>query len=233
MQPPVLSAKAVRVVLGGAEILRGVDLQVGEGRVRGVLGPSGAGKTTLFRVLVGEIRPERGSVSLFGREVTRSPLWHRARRGLGYVPQTPSVLTELSVLDNIRTFSKIAQVPLADPEQRARQYGLDHRLELRAGELSGGERRRLELLRALLARPRLLVLDEPFAGVDPASVQLVAQLIRQAADAGCAIVLADHRVREALSVCDEACLLVDGRIAATSTPEQFADHPAVRERYLQ
>jgi lipopolysaccharide export system ATP-binding protein len=213
--------------------LRGIDLEIEPGRVVGVLGPSGAGKTTLFRVLVGELVPQRGSVVMFGQEVTRWPLWRRARLGLGYVPQTPSVLTELTVLQNIMTFSRVAHVRDAEPVECARLFGLDHRSDLRAGELSGGERRRLELLRALLPKPRVLVLDEPFAAVDPASVKLIAQHIRAAAADGCAIVLADHRVREALSVCDDASLLVDGRIVAASTPEHFADHPAVRERYLQ
>jgi ABC-type lipopolysaccharide export system ATPase subunit len=233
MPSAVLSARDVRVLIGGAEILRGVDLDIEAGRTVGVLGPSGAGKTTLFRVLVGELLPLRGSVVMFGRDVTRWPLWKRARLGLGYVPQTPSVLTELTVHQNIATFARIARIGDVDPVEYARVFELDHRLDLRAGHLSGGERRRLELLRGLVAMPRLLVLDEPFAAVDPASVKLVAQLIRAAAKDGCAIVLADHRVREALSVCDEAFLLVDGRIAAASAPEHFADHPAVRERYLQ
>jgi lipopolysaccharide export system ATP-binding protein len=208
-------------------------LHVGEGRVSGVLGPSGAGKTTLFRVLVGELSPYAGSVALFGRDVTRAPLWKRARLGLGYVPQTPSVLTELSVRDNIRTFERAARVAPADLVARAETVGLRERLGVRARDLSGGERRRLELLRAVIANPRLLILDEPFAGMDPPTVRLLTDLLREHAQRGCAIVLADHRVREALCVCDETLLLIDGTIAAQIPPEQFADHPAVRERYLQ
>ncbi|MBN1607963.1 MAG: ATP-binding cassette domain-containing protein [Polyangiaceae bacterium] len=233
MTDVVLCARALRVALGGTEVLRGVDLNVGRGRISGVLGPSGAGKTTLFRVLVGELMPQAGSIALFGRDVSGTPLWKRARLGLGYVPQTPSVLTELSVHQNIRTFGRVAGVPADDTTLYAAAVGLSERLGVRAGDLSGGERKRLELLRALLGNPRLLVLDEPFAGLDPPAVRLVGTLLRETARDGCAVVLADHRVREALSVCDEARLLVDGVIAAEVPPEQFADHPAVRERYLQ
>lgn len=229
----ILCARALRVALGGTEVLRGVDLTVESGRISGVLGPSGAGKSTLFRVLAGELAPHAGSITLFGRDVTSAPLWRRARLGLGYVPQTPSVLTELSVRDNIRTFERAARAPTADPAVRAALVGLGGRLGIRAGDLSGGERRRLELLRALIGNPRLLVVDEPFTGMDPASVRLLGALLRQKARDGCAVVLADHRVREALSVCDDAFLLVDGAIAVQTPSDQFADHPAVRERYLQ
>jgi lipopolysaccharide export system ATP-binding protein len=229
----ILCARAVRVALGGTEVLRGVDLTVDTGRISGVLGPSGAGKTTLFRVLVGELMPQAGSVALFGRDVTGAPLWKRARLGLGYVPQTPSVLTELSVHQNIRTFERVAGASTTDTALCAAAVGLDGRLGVRAGDLSGGERKRLELLRALIGSPKLLVLDEPFAGLDPPAIRLVGGLLRDRARAGCAVVLADHRIREALSVCDEARLLVDGVIAAHVPPDQFADHPAVRERYLQ
>jgi lipopolysaccharide export system ATP-binding protein len=223
----------VRVTLGGAEVLRGVDLSVERGQISGVLGPSGAGKTTLFRVLAGELVPRTGSVALSAHDVTAAPLWKRARLGLGYVPQTPSVLTELSVHQNIRTFERVANAPAMDTTRRAAAVGLSERLGVRAGDLSGGERRRLELLRALIARPKLLLLDEPFAGLDPPAIRLVASLLRETAREGCAVVLADHRVREALSVCDDARLLVDGLVAAQVPPDQFADHPAVRERYLQ
>jgi lipopolysaccharide export system ATP-binding protein len=229
----ILRAQALRVALGGTEVLRGVDLTVLSGRISGVLGPSGAGKTTLFRVLVGELMPQAGSVALFGRDVTGAPLWKRARLGLGYVPQTPNVLMELSVYQNIRTFERVARARVADTVRRAAAVGLSERLHVRAGDLSGGERKRLEILRALVASPRLLVLDEPFAGLDPPAIRLVGGLLRERARDGCAVVLADHRVREALSVCDEARLLVDGVVAAEVPPEQFADHPAVRERYLQ
>ena len=134
---------------------------------------------------------------------------------------------------NIKTFERVVGAPSDDTARCAAEVGLSERLGVRAGDLSGGERKRLELLRALIGRPRLLVLDEPFAGLDPAATRLVGGLLRQRAQDGCAVVLADHRVREALSVCDEARLLVDGVIAVEVPPDHFADHPAVRERYLQ
>ena len=232
MTKPILQSESVRAVLGGAEILRGVDVEVAPGQVVGILGPSGAGKTTLFRVLVGELSPAAGRVVLDGRDVTREPLWRRARAGLGYVPQTPSVLFDLSVADNIRTFERVARVKHQPVEERASEVELAGRLEVRARELSGGERRRLELLRALVGEPRVLVCDEPLAGVDPAGAAKIGRLLRARADQGMAIILADHRIREALGMCDQAVLLLDGRVDVVAAPEHFADHPDVQKRYL-
>jgi lipopolysaccharide export system ATP-binding protein len=229
---PVLRAREVRARLGGAEVLRGVDIDVPSGFVLGVLGPSGAGKSTLFRVLVGELAPSGGSVSLDGRDVTPEPLWRRARAGLGYVPQTPSVLQDLSVADNIRTFERVARRASRPPAERAAEVELEDRLQVRAGELSGGERRRLELLRALIAEPKVLVCDEPLTGVDPAAAGRLGKLLAGLAARGMAIGLADHRIREALAMCDRALLLVDGRIELSAQPEEFSGHPAVRRRYL-
>jgi lipopolysaccharide export system ATP-binding protein len=228
----VLNAVGLRAVLGGTEVLRGVDLAVPAGRVVGVLGPSGAGKTTLFRVIVGELPARAGSVQLAGRDVTPLPLWARARAGLGYVPQTPSVLFDLSVADNIRSFERAARAPIKPVAERASEIELDTRLGVRAGELSGGERRRLEILRALIASPRVLILDEPLTGVDPAAATRLVKLVRARAAQGMAIVLADHRIGEALRMCDEALLLVDGRIELVAAPAEFSSHPAVMRRYL-
>jgi lipopolysaccharide export system ATP-binding protein len=228
----VLRARGVHVSLGGVEILRGVQLDLHAGSVVGVLGPSGAGKTTLFRVLVGELRPQSGTVWLGGRDVSRAPLYQRARRGLGYVPQTPSVLFDLSVRENLRAFERAARVPRRPAEERAELVQLGPRIDVRAAELSGGERRRLELLRALLAEPSVLVCDEPLSGVDPAGARRLGETLRGQAARGAAVVLADHRVREALPFCDRALLLVDGKIELDAPPDQFADHLAVRRRYL-
>lgn len=228
----VLNAEGLHAALGGVEVLRGVDLNVLPGRIIGVLGPSGAGKTTLFRVLAGELRPTRGRVLLGGRDVTHRPLWVRARAGLGYVPQTPSVLFDLSVADNIRTFERLAGVPRRSPQTRAGEVELVSRLDVKAGALSGGERRRLELLRALVTEPKVLVCDEPLTGIDPAAAARIGRLLRERARAGMAVVLADHRIREALAMCDEALLLADGRVELAASPEEFPSHPAVLRRYL-
>src|SRR5579883_3447308 len=168
---PVLAASGLKVTRGGKEVLRGVDVEARAGEVVGVLGPSGAGKSTLFRALVGEAPPEQGAVLLDGRDVTRQPLWRRARAGIGYVPQEPSVLWDLSVRDNLQTFQRVAGGAGMDVRAAAARVGLEERMAVRAGELSGGERRRLELARALVRAPRVLICDEPFAGVDPAAAE--------------------------------------------------------------
>jgi lipopolysaccharide export system ATP-binding protein len=213
-------------------VLRGVDLQLSAGSILGVIGPSGAGKSTLFRVLVGERVPDRGRVELLGRDVTTEPLWRRARAGLGYVPQTPSVLLDLSIAGNLRTFERAARVPKGSAHEWASLLGLGQHAGTPARVLSGGERRRLELVRALLARPKVLVCDEPLTGLDPQAVATVGELLRRVAEQGGAVILADHRIREVLPFCDQAALLVDGRVEVVAAPSTFADHEAVQRRYL-
>jgi lipopolysaccharide export system ATP-binding protein len=228
-----LEARDVVVTVAHTEVVRGVSLSLRAGEVLGVLGPSGAGKTTLFRALVGEIPLSSGRIELDGRDVSREPLWRRARRGMGYVPQTPSVLWDLTVEENLATFESLARPPApVGAIGWAKAVELEHRLSVRAGELSGGERRRLELARALVAKPSVLVCDEPFAGIDPAGAERLGVLLRQRAEAGTAVVLADHHVAEALRVCHRAILLVDGRVEASGEPDAFREHPLVVGRYL-
>ncbi len=232
MADVVLAARGVRVVRGGKAILRGVALEARAGEVLGVLGPSGAGKSTLFRVLVGESPPQAGRVMLAGEDVTGWPLWRRARAGVGYVPQGPSVLWDLTVRENLVAYRRVARLPPSPPDEAAARVGLGGRLDVRAGELSGGERRRLEVARAVTRSPRLLVCDEPFAGVDPAGAEQLGKLLRTLAEGGATVILADHHVAEALRVCSRALLLLDGAIAADASPEGFREHPLVRGRYL-
>jgi len=227
-----ITARGVRVARGGKAILRGVDLEASPGQVLGVLGPSGAGKSTLFRALVGDALPQGGTVTLDGLDVTQWPLWKRARAGVGYVPQGPSVLWDLTVRQNLGAFRRIAGLPTSDAQAAAARVGLEHRLDVNAGELSAGERRRLELARAITRRPRVLVCDEPFAGVDPVGAERLGDLLRDVAKDGATVVLADHHVAEALRICTHAVLLLDGVVAVTAPAAEFADHSLVRGRYL-
>ncbi len=218
-------------------LLRDVDLSAEAGEVVGVLGPSGAGKSTLFGALVGELRPDAGHVLLEGRDVTREPLWKRARAGVGYVPQSPSVLWDLNVKDNLTTFLRLGHARDAKTpwslDSLASKVDLEQRLDVVAGRLSGGERRRLELARALSMHPSVLICDEPFAGVDPQGAERLGTLLRDLADSsGVAVVLADHHVEEALRICTRALLLLDGAFVAEGDPAAFVEHPLVRGRYL-
>lgn len=225
----------IRVARGTKTILRGISLAARAGEVLGVLGPSGAGKSTLFRALVGEINVASGRVELLGGDVTKLPLWARARRGLSYVPQTPSVLWDLSVRDNLASYQRVV-TGKDDPTaltKLATRVALDDRLEVRAGELSGGERRRLELARALTRPPKVLVCDEPFAGVDPVQASRLGDMLRNlAVNEGVCVMLADHHVEEALRVCTRAVLLLDGEVAVDADPQGFRADPLVASRYL-
>jgi len=219
---------------GKKQLLRGVDLACAAGTVTGLLGPSGAGKSTLFRVLVGEDRGATGTVWLQGEDVTREPLHLRARRGLGYMPQGPSVLWDLSVEDNLATFLAIARGETGAAATRSllERVRLEDVRATRAGLLSGGERRRLELGRVLAGAPKVVVCDEPYAGVDPAQAAHLGDLLRELAEDGVAVLLADHHVEEALRICTHAALLLDGRVVTQGDPAAFRDHPIVRGRYL-
>ncbi|MFO0741891.1 MAG: ABC transporter ATP-binding protein [Labilithrix sp.] len=236
---PAIAGTDVRVARGTKTILRGVNMSAHQGEVLGVLGPSGAGKSTLFRALVGEIQLASGRVDLFGDDVTKLPLWARARRGLGYVPQTPSVLWDLTVRDNLSSYHRVVYPKATATEEEAaiaklaKRVALDDRLDVRAGELSGGERRRLELARALTRPPKVLICDEPFSGVDPQQASRLGDMLRALAEEhGVCVMLADHHVEEALRVCTRALLLLDGEVAAEADPQGFRVHPLVASRYL-
>lgn len=224
----------LRVIKGGKVLLRDVTLKARAGEVLGVLGPSGAGKTTLFRSMTGDGETTSGRVTLAGRDVTAWPLWRRAREGLGYIPQSPSVLLGLTVRENLETFNAIGggSADASAEANGAERVSLGDRADVRAGELSAGERRRLEVARSLVTHPKVLICDEPFAGVDPAGAGQIASILRELADEGAAVIIADHHVAEALACCDRAVLLLDGAIALEASPEVFRDHPLVQGRYL-
>ncbi len=229
---PLLKASGLRVERGGKVLLRDVHVEASPGEVLGILGPSGAGKSTLFRALVGEAAPTAGKVELAGEDVTRWPLFRRARLGIGYIPQSPSVLWDLTVHENLATFHRVVHGEIGDVDADARRVDLDKRLDVAAGSLSAGERRRLELARALVRTPRVLVCDEPFSGIDPIGAGKLGELLAALAQDDVAVLLADHHVEEALGICTRALLLLDGAVAVEASPEEFASHPLVQGRYL-
>lgn len=231
MHGATLSVRSIGVLAAGRWLLRDLSFDLAPGELLAVVGPSGAGKTTLLRALAGDIALDAGEVWLGDNALTALPLWRRARHGLGYVPQTPSVLLDLTVAQNIASYAAACGRP-PRIEARAAEVDLGAHLDTRARDLSGGERRRLELLRALLPEPTVLLCDEPFAGVDLHRAHGLSSLIVRLKDQGCAVILADHRVREILAAADRALLLVDGRLELIDTKNNFMKHPAVAGRYL-
>ena len=218
-------------------VVRGLSLEVASGEVVGLLGPNGAGKTTAFYMIVGLVRCDAGSIRLGERDITRLPVHRRAQLGLGYLPQEASVFRRLSVEDNVLAILETR----ADLERAAREQRLEELLEeLRIGHvrrtlglsLSGGERRRVEIARALAAEPRFMLLDEPFAGVDPLSVLDIQRIIRELTSRGIGVLITDHNVRETLGVCSRAYIVNQGTVIAAGNAEEILANPQVREVYL-
>ncbi len=221
----------------GREVVRGVNCHLSVGEVVGLLGPNGAGKTTCFYMIVGLVAADRGRIEIDGKNITALSMADRARMGIGYLPQEPSVFRRLSVEDNILTVLEMRR----DLTRRGRQKILESLLEelqvthLRAQmgqSLSGGERRRVEIARTLAVKPRFIMLDEPFAGVDPITVGEIQSTIAHLKDRGIGVLITDHNVRETLGICDRAYVLNAGQVLAEGSPKQILDHPKVREVYL-
>lgn len=202
----------------------------------GLLGPNGAGKTTTFYMLVGLIEPDGGTVLLGERDVTRLPMYRRARLGISYLPQEPSAFRRLTVEENLAGVMELLGTPRQDAAMRVaellEEFGLDKVRHQRADTLSGGERRRLEIARSLVASPRFLLLDEPFAGIDPITVLEVQKLIRHLRDRGYGILITDHNVRDTLKITDRASIIKDGKVFACGDPERLAKDPTVKQVYL-
>ncbi len=216
---------------GGRRVVDGVDLAVGPGEVVGLLGPNGAGKTTSFKMIAGLERADAGTVALDGGRLDGLPLWRRVRAGLGYLPQEPTIFRKLTVRDNLAVAPGAGR-DRAHLDALLERAGLSALGDQPAGRLSGGERRRLEIARCLAARPRVLMLDEPFAGVDPVAVAALQARIRGLAAEGLGLLVTDHAVRETLGICDRAVILDQGRVMAEGSPAQVAADPHVRARYL-
>ncbi|HXE75538.1 MAG TPA: LPS export ABC transporter ATP-binding protein [Candidatus Xenobia bacterium] len=220
----------------GRKVVDGVSLQISPGEVVGLLGPNGAGKTTTFHLLVGLTRPDSGRVLLNGTDLTSFPMYLRARNGLGYLPQEPSVFRKLSVEENI--LAVLETLPMEGSERRERLeelldlMGLAHLRRHRADTLSGGERRRVEIARALVLSPSFILLDEPFSGIDPVTVLDIQKIVVDLKQRRIGVLVTDHNVRETLRVTDRAYIIHNGRIFRAGTPQELSSDPEVRRIYL-
>ena len=221
---------------GRRPVVRGVSLHVRQGEAVGLLGPNGAGKTTVFYMITGLIAADDGAILLDGRDVTMLPIFRRARLGVGYLPQEASVFRGLSVADNIRAILEVRGLPRAERErvlsELLHEFQIEHLAHSPAVALSGGERRRLEIARALAANPRYMLLDEPFAGIDPIAINDIRQLVRKLTARGIGVLVTDHNVRETLGLIDRAYIIHDGQVLTEGTPREIVAHPQVRQHYL-
>jgi lipopolysaccharide export system ATP-binding protein len=221
---------------GGRAVVHDVDIHVRRGEVVGFLGPNGAGKTTTFYMLVGLLRPDEGRVMLAGDEITNLPLYQRARRGISYLPQEPSVFRKLTVEQNL--LAVLETLPLTGEEREARlqslldELDIAHLAKAKAGVLSGGERRRVEITRALVLDPQFLCLDEPFAGIDPITVVEIQRIIMYLKERGIGVLMSDHNVHETLSIIDRAYIIHDGKILFEGGPREIVASPEVRKVFL-
>jgi lipopolysaccharide export system ATP-binding protein len=217
-------------------VVDSVNLEIYSGEIVGLLGPNGAGKTTTFYMTVGLIKPDRGYVYIDNEEITDYPMFMRARKGIGYLPQEPSVFRKLSVKNNLMAI--LETLPITKKEQNLKadglltELGIAHLAHQKAAVLSGGERRRLEITRALATDPSFILLDEPFAGIDPLAIIDIQNIIIHLAKRGIGVLISDHNVRETLGVCEKAYILNNGQVIESGTPETIATSPVAREIYL-
>ncbi len=231
-----LRAEKIEKSYKSRTVVKGISFEVKQGEVVGLLGPNGAGKTTSFYMVVGLINPDDGNVFLGEDNITKLPMYKRAKQGIGYLPQEASVFRDLSVEDNIRAILEFT--PLSKSEQQARleellgEFGLQHVRKSKGGVLSGGERRRTEIARGLATSPKFILLDEPFAGIDPIAVEDIQKIIVKLKRKNIGVLITDHNVQETLSITDRAYLLFEGAIIKTGTAEDLAADEQVRRVYL-
>ena len=234
--PTVLAADGLVKSYGGRPVVNGVSFEIAAGEIVGLLGPNGAGKTTSFSIVVGLVRPDKGAVRLAERDLTDLPMYRRAREGISYLPQEPSVFRKMTVEQNLLAILETLDLSAAERRERAAEllaeFGLEGVRDHRAFTLSGGERRRVEIARSLVLRPSFLLLDEPFAGIDPIAVLDIQAIARRLAKAGIGVLVTDHNVRETLSIVDRAYIIHDGQILRAGTPLALSSDSVVRKIYL-
>lgn len=235
-QQGALSAKGLIKIYAGRRVVNGVDLEICPGEVVGLLGPNGAGKTTTFYMIVGLIRTDGGQIFLDFEDIGKWPMYKRARKGINYLPQEPSIFRKLTVEDNILAI--LETLDISQEEQQSRLAELLGELDLTpltknwAYSLSGGERRRVEITRALVTSPRFMLLDEPFAGIDPIAVADLKKIICKLKDKGIGILISDHNVRDTLSVCDRAYILNDGEVLVEGSPDAISTYDDAKRLYF-
>jgi lipopolysaccharide export system ATP-binding protein len=237
-----LEARHLQKSYGGRKVVQDVSLAVDKGEVVGLLGPNGAGKTTSFYMIVGLVRADAGEISIDGQPVEHMPIHRRSRLGLSYLPQEASIFRKLNVADNVRAVLELQRgpdrrpLPPAEIEKRLtallQDLRVDHLRDSPALALSGGERRRVEIARALATQPRFILLDEPFAGIDPIAVIEIQRIIGFLKSRGIGVLITDHNVRETLGICDHAYIISEGRVLAQGTPSEIVDNADVRRVYL-
>ena len=233
---PLLTATNLVKSYGGRRVVDEVSLEVGEGEVVGLLGTNGAGKTTSFRMMIGMVEPEAGRVLFDGEDVTHLPMYQHARRGMGYLAQEPSVFRGMTCEDNLNAILETLPIPKLIQKQRCdellEQFHLEHKRKQLAKTCSGGERRRLEIARALIMRPKLILLDEPFAAVDPHTVEDVQKEVRKLTEQGISILVTDHAVQQTLHICDRAYIIDSGKNLMDGDPKTIINDELVKKRYL-
>lgn len=220
----------------GRRVVNGVTVTIAPGEIVGLLGPNGAGKTTTFYMTIGFIKPESGDVLLGERAITRLPMYRRARLGIGYLPQEPSIFRKMTVSDNVMAVLEVQGLARAERKERLAQLleelNITHVAKNRGYQLSGGERRRVEIARALATRPKFMLLDEPFAGIDPIAVEDIQSIVARLKQKNLGVLITDHNVRETLSITDRAYIMCDGDILKEGTAEFLANDPEARKIYL-
>jgi len=232
----LLDIRGLVKLYGKRAVVREVNLTVKRGQIVGLLGPNGAGKTTTFYMIVGLIKAQQGQIFLDGRDITREPMYKRARQGINYLSQEPSIFRKLTVEQNLLAIMEIINIPVGEREGYLQsllaELSIGHLAKQKAFFLSGGERRRLEITRALITNPKFILLDEPFAGIDPMAISDIKQIVKGLKQRGLGVVISDHNVRETLDVCDLAYIINEGEIIESGEPEKIAASEVVRSVYL-